>query len=322
MSDEATGGTILYLDRDAEASAPFLELARRFAAVEVYPSLDQLFTALHDRDGATVLLDWDTLRDTPTSALGGLRDLRGRVPMAAVAGQPYEDHFSDLRRWGILQVGVKAPPLDDFEFGLFLRSVRAPIEGFGLLRYMANTCQVHSLAIRTIHGKIEAIERAINHFATIGFNIHELYDVRLTLEELCNNALFHAFRTPGGAEKYSIREFMQLDDGESVRLDFGSDGATTGFAVTDSSGSLPVRVILAKLERHFNREGLLDDSGRGLYLTRMLSSQMIVNIERGRRTQFIVLFDDRRKSPRPKPFVVNYVGTDTFDEWGIDPDFD
>jgi anti-sigma regulatory factor (Ser/Thr protein kinase) len=181
---------------------------------------------------------------------------------------------------------------------------------------------MYSVAIRTIPEKHAAIERAVNHFATCGFNVHELYDVRLTLEELANNALFHAFQTETGAEKYSIRGFTQLEDGESVRIEYGSDGLVAGFSVTDNAGTLATRTILNKLERQLNREGLYDESGRGIYLTRMLSSQYVINIERGKRTQSVVLFDERRKSDRPKPFLVNRVGFDDFDEWRIDPDFD
>jgi len=313
---------IQYLERDTESAAALLDALRVRANVEVHPSLESLLLAIQDNQPDLLLFDLDALRQSPTSRVGEVLDLRNRIPMALVTATPIEALFPELRRFGLLQIFVKTPPFEQDELNIFLQSVINPDAGFGLVRYLSHTVELYSLAISTIPQKVQAIERAANHFATCGFDVHELYDVRLTLEELTNNSLFHAFQEPPGTEKYSIRTFKQLGSGESVRLEFGSDGVRTGFSVTDNAGTLPIKTILAKLERQYNREGLYDENGRGIYLTRMLSSQMIINIEAQRRTQTLVLFDARRKTDRAKPFVVNYVGPDSFSEWGTDPEMD
>ena len=54
----------------------------------------------------------------------------------------------------------------------------------------------------------------------------------------------------------------------------------------------------------------------------MLATKLVLNIEEGKRTQIIALFDDTRKSDRAKPFLVNYAGKDTFEDWCVDPELD
>lgn len=320
---ETPARTLYYLDRDADSFPSFVDSLRACCAhVEIFSSIEALLSALTEREPGVVLMDLQDLQGSPTSHTNQLLELRGRVPMGLVSACSLEGCIGDLRKWGLLQVAVKVPPCTDLEVRHFIEMVEDARNGFGLIGYLGDTVEMYSVAIRTIPEKHAAIERAVNHFATCGFNVHELYDVRLTLEELANNALFHAFQTETGAEKYSIRGFTQLEDGESVRIEYGSDGLVAGFSVTDNAGTLATRTILNKLERQLNREGLYDESGRGIYLTRMLSSQYVINIERGKRTQSVVLFDERRKSDRPKPFLVNRVGFDDFDEWRIDPDFD
>lgn len=313
---------IVYLERDLESASAFLAALRNLGTVDTHSTVDSMLHAVRETPPSLALFDLETLNQSPTSRVGEILELRGRLPMALVTGVSVDNYLADLRRIGLLQIFVKVPPFSDDEVIIFIQSVLAPESGFGLMRYLSHTVELYSLAITTIPHKLQAIERTANHFATCGFDVHELYDVRLTLEELTNNSLFHAFQDPPGTEKYSIRTFKSLGAGESVRLEYGSDGYRTGFSVTDNAGTLPIKTILGKLERQYNREGLYDENGRGIYLTRMLSSQMVINIESRKRTQFLVLFDERRKTDRPKPFVVNYIGPDSFLEWGIDPEMD
>jgi len=124
-------------------------------------------------------------------------------------------------------------------------------------------------------------------------------------EEIINNALFHAFRNPDGSEKYRPGSFEFLDNNEEVAIEFGADATTIGFSVTDNRGTLTPELVIGKLARQYYREGLFDESGRGVYLARMLSGNMVINIHRGRRTQMICIFYEKRLNI-PRPFSINY----------------
>ncbi|MEQ8818724.1 MAG: ATP-binding protein [Sumerlaeia bacterium] len=316
--------TIFYLDRNQDGNGDFREALAQLADISTFHDLGSLLNALDDAPPRTfLLLDTTTLLDEPSALISRLVELRRRLPMGLVTDQDLDQFIWCLRRWGIIQCAVKTPPVTLEETEHFLQTLSDPASGFSLMRYFSSTMELYSLSVTDMATKTAAVERVINHFATHGFDVHELYDVRLILEEITNNAFFHAFRTASGEEKYSIRHFASLDAGdENVRIEYGNDGGRVGFSVTDNAGTLGISTIITKLERQFNREGIFDESGRGLYLSRMLATKLIINIEQGKRTQLIALFDETRKSNRPKPFMINYIGRDQFEDWRIDPELD
>jgi len=308
--------TILHLDRDQESCPEFRLILSRFGRLAPHHHLESLLPHLQSKPEAYALLDTATLLEEPAALLAQVTDLRLRRRIGLVTSQLLEEYLYSLRSWGLTRSIVKTPPVDADEVRQFLAMLADPLEGFGLLQHFNGTLEMYSAEVDSLDAKHEAIEQVINHFATCGFDVHRLYNVRLTLEEILNNALFHAFQSPDGMEKYSIQSIGRLQPGESVRIHYGSDAAKVGFAVTDSAGSLPTDVALSKLERQMDHSGLLDESGRGLYLARIMSSRLIINVEHGKRTQVIALFDEAKPVDRPKPFVFNYSGPDDFAEWG------
>ena len=308
---------ILLLDNDADSSPEFLEALTALGPLEVCHDMAAFVRIIEDRPDSMGLLDTATLADAPTALVGRLLDYRGTTPLGMVTNQHFEDYLPAIRRLGLLQVLVKRPPLNPDEVEHFIDMVRHPSNGFGLIRYLDQTIEMYSVAVRSLPDKLAAMERVINHFATCGYEVHELYDVRLILEELINNALFHAYKTATGEEKYSMSEFKGLAPGENIRIEFGSDASHVGFSITDHAGTLGIPTVLHKLERQANREGLFDESGRGLWLSRLMSARFVINIEWGKRTQFIALFHGKIPANRPRPFIINHIGPDTFDLWGV-----
>lgn len=314
--------SFVLLDAESDANAGFLERLRAHGAVRVTADLPEALALLDADPAAFGLFDTRLLADAPAEQVRELVQRRSRGRLALVTDSDLDAYIFHLRAWGITQSFVKTPPVDPEELLHFLCMVADPLSGFGLVRCLRSTIQVYSLAIDSIASKVSAIERVTNHFATQGFEVHELYDVRLILEEATNNAFYHAFQTAAGEERYSPRSFTRLAAGESVRIEYGSDAERVGFSVTDNSGRLRVDTIIGKLERQMNKDGVFDESGRGLYLSRLLTTRLLVNIQEGRRTQLVAIFDGTRRSERPKPFLLNYCGPDRFAEWGVDPDLE
>jgi len=322
MVGKTPAHTFLVLDPNAAAFASFYRPLDTLGKVINLGALEDALALLEAVDSPILLLDTAQLRQLSPSEISSLVEHRGRFPVGLVTDEKTDDYLIELRRWGVLQVAVKSEPLIEEEIVHFIQCLLDPASGFGLHGYLYHTMEMYNVSVSTMREKNEAIENVINHFATSGFEVHELYDVRLILEEALNNALFHAFRTPTGEEKYSVSTLVQLEAREKVRIEYGNSAQLAGFSVTDNAGSLRVHTILDKLERQLNREGLFDSSGRGLYLSRMLTTAFIINVEESKRTQIVALFDKRRHGDRPKPFMLNFIGRDSFSEWRLDPDFD
>lgn len=268
-----------------------------------------------------VLLDLGSLDDSDPM-VEKIVELKGRSHVGLLADSQSGDYLDAIRRWGILHVLVKDPPVDKDELLFFLRCLEDPANGFGLGQYLTQTIEMYRIQVSKKEEKLGVIERIINHFATAGYEIHELYDVRLILEETLNNSIFHGFKTATGERKYHPDHFVGLEKGEKILVEYGSNGHMAGFTVTDNAGTLNVATVLQKLEKQLDPTGVFTFGGRGLHLSRLLSTWHIINLEVGERTQIIALFDARRRLDRIKPFMFNVIGDDEVSDWQTPFDLD
>ena len=150
--------------------------------------------------------------------------------------------------------------------------------------------EIRGFDVRRKGDKPAAIESVLEFIAKAKRDSSFEFDVRLILEELLNNALYHAFQDVAGNEKYRIQDFEAIADDEEVRLTVGMDSRTIGISVADNQGRLTRDTTLGKLERHLTIQGLLDENGRGLYLTYSLAGRLIVNLQPGESSELVALF--------------------------------
>lgn len=302
---------ILALEPSPHEFVEFYRPLQRAGTVDFYPRLAPLLDAAREEDfppGAVAMLcDLPALAALDADGIRPLIELRSRIPVGITTAVPPEDHIELLARHGFLQTIVKVPPIPPPEALHLVECVADPASGFGLFNYLTSTIEMYNLSMSTMEEKNRCVERVINHFATSGFDIHELFDVRLILEEAINNAFFHSFRLPSGEKKYNPRTFRSLDPSEKIRIEYGTSAEGAGFTVSDNAGTLQPAMVLDRLQSQVLQTGTFDIRGRGLHLSRLLSTALIVNIEEQARTQIIALFDDRRKLQRPKSILVNHL---------------
>lgn len=323
MTDIPTKPRILVLDPQFQGFPDFYETLAKVEEVKPFTDLAALLKEDEREPAQYFLLDAKALRKARSQDLDRIKSLRRSRAIGLCTDMDLKDYLADMKRHGIFQVTIKSGPQTIEEVTQFVYCLRNPMNGFGLSRYFYNTSELYAYNLRTLDERNQTVDRVINHFATTGYEIHELYNVRLILEEMLNNALFHAFLNGAGQEKYGVHSFERLEEHEQVRVEYGSSSVVAGFTVTDNSGTLALRKIIAKLERQFVDDSLFDENGRGLYLSHMLSSALIFNLEEGKRTQVVALFDStRRKTDMPKPFMINAVGSEQFGDCDLDPDFD
>lgn len=299
---------VLVLDAQSGGFSEFYSTLGRHASIHSFTGIKPLLASdqILDPD-SLLLLDLADVEARPEAELETLLEFTGRGRVAFLAANETGDYIPAIDRWGIMRVLVKEPPVDGDEIELFLRCLQDPENGFGLGAYLTRTIEMYRFSVANREEKLGVAERVINHFATAGYQVHDLYDVRLVLEEALNNAIYHAFRTGTGEEKYHPDDFSDLDRREKVLIEFGSNGRMAGFTVTDNAGTLHVDTILEKLRKQQDPAGIYQLGGRGLHLSRMLSSLFVINLDPGNRSQIIALFDERRRMERVKPFLINIV---------------
>jgi anti-sigma regulatory factor (Ser/Thr protein kinase) len=256
-------------------------------------------------DFDAVLVDLN-LPPNPFEFIARFRKEFPHVPVALLTATDYESLFPLLNKYDIFAVIVRTAPLDFDELGRTMENLIYPSKAFGLARYLREPMELVQRNITSLEDKQAMMEEAIKFFRRFRPHDTDISQIRLAFEELINNAIYHGFRRSTGAEKYALGAFERLERGEQVVVEFGRDKNFLGCSVTDNQGTMDISTVMKKLERQITREGILDESGRGLYLTRTLSDKMVINIHPAVMSQVVLLFAHRHNI-KVKPFHLNYM---------------
>ena len=174
---------------------------------------------------------------------------------------------------------------------------------FGLSRYLNEDGKVlEEICIKSTTEAKEARERIADTFAE---KFGTSGDMKLILDEIITNAIYHAPTLQNGTEKY--QEFMdvELEDHEYIYIEYGYDMEKYGVAVSDYQGRLTKETVLYKINRQITGEGLLDDSGRGIHMSRLFADRMIINIDPNKRTEVVIINYFSNKYRGYKPLYLN-----------------
>jgi CheY-like chemotaxis protein/anti-sigma regulatory factor (Ser/Thr protein kinase) len=228
-----------------------------------------------------------------------------KVRTALLTSSNIDEYVDFVRGSAVCSVIPKAIP---FNFAEVERIITGLLTGeiFGLARYLrpedgvtaAAYCIKSSAESHTVRDKI--VEEVEGKFSNVG-------DIKLVLDEILTNAIYHAPTREDGSEKYALFSEVTLEPPEYVYVEFGYDSDKYGVAVLDKCGGLTRETVLSKMERQIKGEGDMDDSGRGLHMCRLFADRLIVNIERGKRTEVIVFNYLNGKYSGYKPLYINEI---------------
>jgi CheY-like chemotaxis protein/anti-sigma regulatory factor (Ser/Thr protein kinase) len=126
-------------------------------------------------------------------------------------------------------------------------------------------------------------------------------DMKLILDEVVTNAIYHAPVLDDGTEKYPEFTDVTLLPDEYVYVECGCDQEKYAVSICDHKGNLSKEKVLYKIDRQVTGEGLLDDSGRGIHMSRLFSDRLVINIDPNKRTEVILInyFSDKYRGYKP-----------------------
>jgi CheY-like chemotaxis protein len=119
--------------------------------------------------------------------------------------------------------------------------------------------------------------------------------VELVIVELLTNALFYGARNESPEDKTSWNHEFRLDSEQAIELKAHYDEHKYAIAITDQGGKLSKQDVLYWLNRQTSRDdsgmpvGILDTHGRGLFIARRYIDRFIINIDRNRKTEMIII---------------------------------
>jgi CheY-like chemotaxis protein len=131
-------------------------------------------------------------------------------------------------------------------------------------------------------------------------------EIKLVLDEIITNALYHAPLLKTGETKYEEYKSITLDENEYIHISVAKDDDKVCLSIIDNQGNLDKDRIIYLLDRHVNSEGIFDESGRGIYMSRLFSDRIIINIDPQKRSEFIIMFYLKQDTYKGfKPLYIN-----------------
>jgi hypothetical protein len=165
---------------------------------------------------------------------------------------------------------------------------------FGLEKYLARGTPIGERAIASDADKRHAMGEVCAWAEAIGARRPIVHRIASVADELMMNALYDAPRAgpPGGAAR-------------RAELRWGADDRVIAISVADTFGALRQRDVIDHVRRARSERGrprpvtaAQRGAGLGLYLVIANAAALVFNVEAGRRTEVVCLFD-RTKPGRP-----------------------
>jgi CheY-like chemotaxis protein len=165
---------------------------------------------------------------------------------------------------------------------------------------------LYAITVKSLHERSELTDRIAAQLKTQKKAPEST--IKLVLDEITSNAMFRAPVNDNGEFKYQTKNVHEdilkahqdlvMDEEDWFTLQFGISDEWIVIACIDPHGRLTQREILFRLHRHLTVDektglpaGLHDSHGRGIFLLREQLSSVVFNIERGRKTEVICLYN-------------------------------
>jgi hypothetical protein len=187
-----------------------------------------------------------------------------------------------------------------FDDDEFIASATKALRGnvFGLQKYFPWGVTTFSVVVASGAQKSKAIEIILQYASLAGLRGPVRDRVQTVADELMMNALYHAPVDKDGKELFAgrtLKELSQLPEVPAIEVSYGSSGRYFGISVRDGGGSLTRTRALQYLAKaktaQADIEQKIGGAGLGLVSTLRSVSKLVFNLDPGRSTEVIGLFD-------------------------------
>ena len=223
-----------------------------------------------------------------------------------LTGYDADKYMSIATQFGISNIITKTNPFNLKDLGAYLGGLlRADI--FGITRYLDESTDTTKLEVLN--------SRDIAPFIKQLLEDHPLEDggmLEQAFVEVLTNAVYYGVFDSDGANKHEWESDIDVPPGQ-VELEYGSDDEKLVVGIKDTGGKLDKKKIMFWLSRQIRKNamglplGLTDSHGRGLFLSREYMDRLVVNIERGARTEIICVKYLKTVYEGPKPLLINEI---------------
>jgi len=297
-------GSVLIVDDEAIIRGMLeLELEQHYAVFSA-ENAQRAFEILETRPVDLIISDINMPGIKGYELLAQVKERFPSVKTALITAYNTDDYVRMAKEHGISNIITKSTPFNFDEFNTLVGGLISE-KIFGLPLYLMPDHTVEYTHDLKSSAEIGPVEETILEKIS-SFHTPEPF-VQILLEELITNAVYHAPMTADGKEKYEKHSDVTLEDHEAVTIVLARDAEKYGVSVLDRSGKLTKEQVLYRLDRHIHAEGVLDENGRGLHMSRLYADRLIINIKRNVQTECLFLIYTDKKYKGFKPLYINEI---------------
>jgi CheY-like chemotaxis protein len=215
-----------------------------------------------------------------------------------------DDYIRVAKEYGITNIIPKTVPFNYDELGVVIDGLLTE-NIFGIERYLLADQRIERTYCIKSSEEAKTVRENVTQLIAAKFGSSG--DVKLIMDEMITNAIYHAPTNENGIKKYEEYMPVQLEPSEYVYVSYGFDSEKYGIAVIDNQGRLKKETVLYKIDRHLRGEGMLDDSGRGIHMSRLFADRLIINIHPHAKTEVIFMNYFLNKYSGYKPLCINEI---------------
>jgi CheY-like chemotaxis protein len=301
-SVEQKSYSILVVDDEKAIRMMLLDYLESTYVVETADTGEAALELLDNQRFDLVISDINMPGMSGPQLLAEIREKYPSTKTALITAYNVDEYIRAAKEYSISNIIPKTVPFNFAELDLIVYGL---VTGdiFGLSRYLLGDGKIiETHEIKSTNDARMAQDHLIalfqEKFGTSG-------DMKLILDEIITNAIYHAPVLEDGSEKYQEFSNITLEPNEYIYIECGYDSEKYAVAVTDNQGRLTKERVLYKIERQITGEGLLDDSGRGIHMSRLFADRMIINIDPNKKTEVILINYFSNKYRGYKPLYIN-----------------
>jgi CheY-like chemotaxis protein len=237
-----------------------------------------------------------------------VREKYPRTKRVLITAYNVEDYLDLALKHDVGNIFVKSTPFDFLELSTILSNLLTN-DIFGASKYFEKPIMRKSFLIK----RGDSLDTNANMIISNLPHVPGVKKVELVLIELLANAVFYGIRKESADMKETWNYNFELSDGEAIEVGLLADQEKFAISVIDRGGRLKKSDVLYWINRQVSRsdtgipKGLYDTHGRGFYIAREYIDRLIVNIDKNRMTEVIIINYLTRRLQGYKPLYINEI---------------
>lgn len=300
--------SILLVDDDPmirDMISQFLRMDERYNVV-VADSGDNALAQLEDNEVDLVLSDIHMPGMRGFDLLKIVKQKYPNIKRVLITAYNVEDYIDLALNYDIGNIFVKSVPFNFSELDIVLNNLLEE-KIFGLERHFAKETKITKTLIRKPDNLARDAQQIVAQLDTT----ERGKKLELVLVELITNAIFYGVRNENPENRQSWDYNFEISKEEAIEVSSAIDTEKYAIAVKDRGGRLKKKDVLYWLHRQVAYGddgmplGLFDIHGRGLFIARRYIDRLLININKDRETEVVVLNYLNQDYAGSKPIYIN-----------------